>query len=83
MTGLRVNGIRVGLMLGPESELIGMAERAHTSGRGEFERVLASFAAAEVLFDKAGIWPGVLRALRDAAQKHGITASDETASLPI
>lgn len=72
MTGLRVNGVHIGLMLGPESELLSMADQAATAEREFFERQLYSFAVAEVLFDKAGIWDDVVQKLRVAAQRLGI-----------
>lgn len=81
MMGLRVSRVRAGLMLGPERELASMASRARAGERAEFERMLTSFVAAEVLFDKNGIWLAVLRSLRDVAQQLGIaTASPRTSA---
>lgn len=80
MTGLCVNGVHIGLMLGPENELLSMADRADTAERELFERQLYSFAVAEVLFDKAGIWDGVTQKLRAAAQRLGIACPAERRS---
>ena len=81
MTGLRVNGVHIGLMLGPESELLNMADQAATVEREVFEQQMYSFAVAEVLFDKAEIWDGVIQKLRAAAQRFGIACPAERRSL--
>jgi hypothetical protein len=61
---LRVDGVSVHVMLGPESYLLGCTERVSQASYEQYDLKFASYGKALVLHDPKGLWPGVKAAIR-------------------
>jgi len=71
IAALLVEGVRIGLVLGPESYLFGLARAAEAESLERYRLCLRSYAAAVVLYDPHALWPAVIRAVRDAGRRLG------------
>jgi hypothetical protein len=61
---LRVDGVSVHVMLGPEGYLLGCRERVSQASHDQYELAFASYGEALVLHDPKELWPGVKAAVR-------------------
>lgn len=71
MTALRVDGVAIGLMLGPESHLRRTVELVAAADVQRYRQVFRSQAVAIVLHDPGSLWPDVTRAVREAGERLG------------
>ena len=71
VTALLVEGVPVGLMLGPESYLMDHAQRVGGESQERYRLAYRSYAAAIVLHDPQSLWPSVIQAVREAGRRLG------------
>jgi len=69
IAALRVEGVSVSVILGPESHLLDTARRVLQAPREDYDLKFASYGHAAVLYDPKNLWPGVKAAIQVAQKK--------------
>lgn len=71
-TALRVDGIDIFPIIGPEAYLLNIARKVDSESSERYQLCYYSYQSAIVLYDPHSIWPGVIQAVREAGYRHGL-----------